>query len=373
MIGKPDQILKVRNSKSIFGNYRYRIAEVKLASNITPAHVIQAAFYNRLLGAIQCLTPKTFTIINGRSDELVEKFDRWESDLDRHVREARKVVAGAFVPISEYGKTPPPWRSFGNKLAKNDLTSLPQIGSSRRTELIKARYHTIADIANMQESDLANLPKIGYYAANRIVPSARARLKGVPIAKKPVHLPNATVEMFLDMENENEGIGEPFLNYLIGVVVRSESEKRYVSFFAKTPAEEGKCWQAFCELVASYEAAAIYYWGESAEPVYIRKMKRRHVTATAVQDRIRGSLVDLYRLATDSFAFPAPTERLKDIAGSLGFKWRNPEANGLLTMHKYWQYRNSGSIDTALRDEILTYNEDDCRALMFVKDWLAAQ
>ena len=115
------------------------------------------------------------------------------------------------------------------------------------------------------------------------------------------------------------------------------------------------------------------YWGESAEPVYIRKMKRRHVTATAVQDRIRGSLVDLYRLATDSFAFPAPTERLKDIAGSLGFKWRNPEANGLLTMHKYWQYRNSGSIDTALRDEILTYNEDDCRALMFVKDWLAAQ
>ena len=373
MIGRPDQILKVRNSKSIFGNYRYRVAEVKLASNITRAHVMQAAFYNRLLGAIQCLTPKTFTIINGRGEELVEKFDGWESDLGRSVREARKVVAGALVPVPEYDKTPPPWRSFGNKLAENDLTSLPQISSSRRTELMRAGYHTIADIANMQESHLASLSKVGYYAANRIVPSARARLKGVPIAKKPVHLPNATVEMFLDMENMNEGIGVPFLNYLIGVVVRSESEDRYVSFFAKTPAEEGKCWQAFCELVASSGTVVIYYWSGSAKPVYIRKMKGRYETASAVQDRIRDSLVDLYRVATDSFAFPVPKEGLKDIAGSLGFRWRNPEANGFLTMIKYEQYLNSGSIDTALRDEILTYNEDDCRALMFIKDWLAAQ
>ena len=48
--------------------------------------------------------------------------------------------------------------------------------------------------------------------------------------------------MFLDMENVNEGIRLPFCNYLIGVVVRSESEERYVSFFAETPTltEEGK-------------------------------------------------------------------------------------------------------------------------------------
>ena len=372
MIGKPDQLRKVRNSKSTFGNYRYRVVEVKLATNITDAHMIQAAFYNRLLGAIQCLTPKTFTIINGRGEELVKKFDRWESDLDRSVREARKVVAGV-VPRPEYGKTPPPWRSFGNKLAENDLTSLPHIGSSRRTELKEAGYCTIADIANVQESDLAKLPKIGYYAANRIVPSAKARAKGVPIAKEPVHLPKATVEMFLDMENVNEGIGLPFGNYLIGVVVRSESEGRYVSFFAETPTEEGKCWQAFCELVASSGTVAIYHWSATAEPVYIRKMLERHETASEVQDKILGSLVDLHRLTTDSFAFPVPTGRLKDIAGSLGFRWHDPKADGFVTMFKYDQYVESGSTDTALRDEILTYNEDDCRAVMFVKDWLAEQ
>ena len=375
MIGKPDQLRKVRNSKSIFGNYRYRVVEVKLASNITDAHMLQAAFYNRLLGAIQCLTPTTFTIINGKSEELVEKSDSWESDLDTRVRDAREVVAGDVVPIPEYGKTPPPWRSFGNKLAENDLTSLPQIGGPRRTALLKAGYRTIADIANAREGDLARIPKLDHYVANRIVPSAKARLAGVPIAKEPAHFPKANVEMFLDMENVNEGIGSPFCNYLIGVVVRSESEERYVSFFAERPTEEeeGGCWQAFCDLVASYGAVAIYYWGSSAEPVYIRKMLERHETASEVQGRILDSLVDLHRLTTDSFAFPVPTGRLKDIAGSLGFKWHNPRADGLLTMFKYMRYSDSGSRDTALRDEILTYNEDDCRAVMSVKDWLAAQ
>ena len=375
MIGKPDQLRKVRNSKSIFGNYRYRVVEVKLAANITRAHVMQAAFYNRLLGAIQCLTPKTFAIINGRGEESVEKFASREPDLDRSVREARGVVAGNFVPTPEYGKTPPPWRSFGNKLAENDLTSLPQIGTPRRTELIKAGYHTIADIANAREGNLAEILKLDHYVANRIVPLAKARLAGVPFAKKPVHFPKATVEMFLDMENVNEGMGRSFVNYLIGVVVRSESEERYVSFFAETPTEveEGVCWRSFCDLVDSSGRVAIYYWGSSAEPVYIRKMLGRHEVASRSQDKIWDSLVDLYRLTTDSFAFPAPKEGLKDIAGSLGFKWHNPNADGLLTMVKYMQYVDSVSTDSALRDEILTYNEDDCRAVMFVKDWLAAQ
>ncbi len=375
MIGKPDQLRRVRSSKSIFGNYRYRVVEVKLAANITQAHVMQAAFYNRLLGAIQGLTPKTFVIVNGRGEESVQKFASREPDLDRSVRGAREVVVGDFVPTPEYGKTPPPWRSFGNKLAENDLTSLPQIGGPRRTELIRAGYHTITDIANTRERDLAELPKMNYYVANRIVPSAKARLADAPIPKRPVNFPRATVEMFLDMENVNEGIGLPFCNYLIGVIVRSEFEERYVSFFADTPTptEEGKCWRAFYDLVASSGKVAIYHWGPSAEPVYIRKMLERHEVASASQDKIWDSLVDLYRLTTDSFAFPAPKERLKDIAGSLGFRWRNPNADGLLVMVKYMQFVDSGSTDSALRDEILTYNEDDCRAVMFVKDWLAAQ
>ena len=37
-------------------------------------------------------------------------------------------------------------------------------------------------------------------------------------------------------------------------------------------------------------------------------------------------------------------------------------------MLKYIEY--TGSHDAEIRNEILTYNEDDCRALMHIKDWL---
>lgn len=373
MIGHPDQLRKVHSSKSILGNYSYRVVEVKLAANITEAHVMQAAFYNRLLGAIQGLTPKTFAIVNGRGEESVEKFASSKFDLDRSLRGARRVVVGDLAPTPEYGTTPPPWRSFGNKLAENDLTSLSQIGGRRRTELMKAGYHTIADIANAHESDLAKLPKMDHYVANRIVPSAKARLADAPLPKRPVHFPKATVEMFLDMESVNEGMGLPFCNYLIGVVVRSESEERYVSFFADTPKKERICWRAFRDLLAPMETVALYFWGASAEPVYIRKMIEKYGASAEEQDSISRSLVDLHRLTIDSFAFPTPGEGIKDIAGRLGFKWHDPKADGLLTMAKYMQYLKSGSKDTALRDEILRYNEDDCRAVMFVKDWLVAQ
>ena len=44
----------------------------------------------------------------------------------------------------------------------------------------------------------------------------------------------------------------------------------------------------------------------------------------------------------------------------------------MLAMIEYRRYCNLGSTDTTIRDEILTYNEDDCRALMHIKDWLVA-
>ena len=376
MIGVPDQLRKV-SGKSIFGNYAYRVAEVKLALNLTKGHIIQAAFYNLLLAHIQDSTPRQFVLINGRGEERVEIFDRWAKLLDIYMADVRDVVAGEFVPQPDYRATPAPWRSFGDKLAEGDLTRLWQIGPPRREALFKAGYYTIEDIARANESDLSVVRKLDSYVAGCIVPQAKAILGGVPVPKRPVQFPEAAVEMFLDMENMNEGIDallgtrDGFVNYLIGVVVRSESEEHYIDFFAETPEEEEKCWQEFCELVASADRATIYYWAASAERVYIRKMMNKYKTSPAVRDKLNNS-IDLQRATTDAFAFPTSNYGLKDIAGSLGFSWRLEGWDGLLAMIRYRAYLNSGSTNVKTRSEILTYNEDDCRAAMFVKDWLAA-
>ena len=366
MIGKPDQLLKVCNSRSIFGNYRYRVVEVKTAVSLSRAHKIQASFYNRLLGLIQGVIPKSFTVVNGRKEESIERFS-WGSSDDMYLEDARCILAGDYVPMPVHGRTPAPWRAFGNRLARHDITRLSQIGFSRREALFAARYFTIEEIARANESDLTKVPYMPRSIAGSVIASAQAVLAGKSVHKSPVQLPEVDVEIFLDMENENQ---DGFVNYLIGLIVRTSSAVQYISFFAETREEERKCWRSFCDFVMSVGPAAIYFWSASAEPVYIRKMVSKYDTPSEVIDKINNSLVDLHRRALDAVAFPVPSEGLKDISEHLGFEWRLPDYDGLWAMMQYNRYLQHG--DAVLRDEILTYNEDDCRAAMHVKDWLAA-
>ncbi len=180
--------------------------------------------------------------------------------------------------------------------------------------------------------------------------------------------------MFLDMENLNEGIDvlegtrHGFVNYLTGILVRSESEERYISFFAETPDEEEECWRGFCDFVASHPAS-IYYWGASAEKVYIRKLVDKYEAAQDVRDKLDGS-IDLNRSVVDSIAFPSESYGLKDIADYLGFQRSQQGYDGFWAMVQYKEYLKSRN--SRIREELLRYNEGDCRAAMFVKDWLVA-
>ena len=374
--GIPDQILKVHDSKSVFGNYGYRVVEVKSNFRLTIAHKIQAAFYNHLLGLIQNLTPKEFGMINGRKEETTEAFDSWHPRLVKHMERTREVVSRRHKPRPVFGRTPPPWRSYGDKLA--GLTKLWQIGRVKERALIKAGYGTIEDVALASPSDLSNVPGISPPIASQVVVQANAILKDATIPRSPVHLPQVAVEMFLDMENTNEGLDalqgtrEGFVNYLTGIVVRSKSDARYIGLLAETPDGEEKCWQDFCRLIAEAGSLAVYHWSASAEPVYIRKMMDKYETPPPIRERLLDNLVDLQRATTDAFAFPTSSYGLKDIAGHLGFAWRSPHFDGLLAMVAYKEYVSSGSTDVSLRERLLGYNEDDCRALMAIKDWLVA-
>ena len=374
MVGRPDQLVKVQGLRSVLGNYCYRVVEVKSHFNLRREHIIQAAFYNRLLGLIQGMTPEAFTMLDGRGKEIDVEAMRSEYFLHMSIQGTREVMSG-YMPSPIYGQTPAPWKSFGDKIAEGDLTRLWQIGYPRRQALMEAGYFTMADVADANEEDLALVPKIDRYVAAHISAQAKAILRGAPVFRNPVRLPRARAEMFLDMENCNEGIDvlmgsrDGFFNYLTGFVLRSGEEVKYVPFFAetKTPAAEEKCWRQFCEDLLSIKAPILYYWGASAERVYIGKMVSRYGVDPIVQN-ILDKAMDLCRVTTDAVAFPSESYGLKDIAGYLNFECRLPDYDGLWAMARYEQYVNSRSAN--IREELLTYNEDDCRALMHVKDWL---
>ena len=51
--GRPDELVGVNDIGSRFGSYSYAVVEIKSARNITAAHTLQGAVYNRMLGVVQ--------------------------------------------------------------------------------------------------------------------------------------------------------------------------------------------------------------------------------------------------------------------------------------------------------------------------------
>jgi transposase len=68
--------------------------------------------------------------------------------------------------------------------------------------------------------------------------------------------------------------------------------------------------------------------------------------------------------------FPTYTNGLKDVAGSLGFKWTDSSASGLKSVQSRLQWEASN--DELLKQELITYNTEDCMALVRVTNAIAA-
>ena len=84
-------------------------------------------------------------------------------------------------------------------------------------------------------------------------------------------------------------------------------------------------------------------------------------------------MVDLHRVATRAFAFPTYTNGLKDIAAYLRFKWRHGDINALDAIAYYLKYQADPDRYRDKIKAVIDYNEDDCRATVAIKDWLAEQ
>ena len=84
-------------------------------------------------------------------------------------------------------------------------------------------------------------------------------------------------------------------------------------------------------------------------------------------------MVDLSPITTRAFAFPTYGESLKDVAKALGFNWRHQDVSVLTSVVLYLTYIKSGGKDGDSKQKILDYNEDDCKATMYVFDWLKSQ
>ena len=125
----------------------------------------------------------------------------------------------------------------------------------------------------------------------------------------------------------------------------------------------------FLEFIKKQNDYVIYHY-HSYEKTHLSKMMEKYEIDNETRNKVFDYMIDVYKIATDSVAFPTYGNGLKKIAPFLGFNWRHKDVNATESISMYLEYAKNPSENKHKLQLILDYNEDDCIATRVIKDWL---
>jgi len=374
LYGIADILEKSNTASSIFGDYHYTIKEVKLAKNIQDKHLLQGAFYNYLLGQIQGMIPETFAMINGEGVESSYKYSDYESVLFASIDGTRRILQGEHVSPT-YGSCDYPWESYCNKNAieTNDISLIAGISHKTKNRLVD-KFKTVEDLTKAKILDLTAIKGIGNITAIKYVTTAKAiqAKTHIIIDKDKIDFPERKVEIFLDLEgidptNADEEI--TLIDYLIGILVRTNSKEKYIPFTAKDTDHEEEMLLEFLDYMKKQSDYVIYHY-HHYEKTHLTKMMENYGIPEETRKLVLDHLIDIHKVATDSVVFPTYGNGLKQIAPYVGFSWRHKDVSATESISIYLDYANNPEENKDRFQKVIDYNEDDCIATRKIKDWL---
>ena len=371
--GIPDILERDDSASSIFGRYHYIVKDVKLAKNIQDHHRLPTAYYNYLLGKIQKFTPNTYFVINRDGEALAYPYDEFK--VRSILEEIRQILRGKPVEPT-YGACDWPWETYCNEEAKkrNDASLVGGVGPVHKERLTAAGYRTVQDLSEALVADLTGIRGVGKLTANKFVTRARALTIGKPIQIGSVDFSIKGTEIFLDLEGTGQQLGDAQLvdiDYLIGVLVRKGGAVTYTPFLAQTLDSEEAMFRQFIKWLKKQRDFIIYHW-HHYERTRLKGLIESYGVDAMTEKILFDDMRDLYKDATATFAFPTCGNRLKEVATCLGFRWRHEEVTALESIAYYLEYLQDPKKNKAKLQKVIDYNEDDCKATMFVRDWLVS-
>ena len=378
LAGRPDILERVDGVPSIFGDYSYRVIEIKSAKRLRESQMLQAALYNRVLGLVQGYEPPIFQMVNGDFEVGSVPMAEVKGRLDNVLEEVREIIAGKSVDFC-YGAAGWPWQSYvdGQAIAANDVSLIVGVGASVRENLVEAGYTTLRSIAEADENELVKIKRVGSTSAKKMMVSAQAIQIQKPLRRgKLDEILRGKTEVFFDFEGAQEqdiSDASVQVNYLIGAVCRSNGGNgEYKPFFADRFDLEGENLSEFMDWAVALDDPVFYHW-HHYERTHLVKMAERWGENPQKVDFVLDRLVDLSPWVTNGYAFPAYGESLKSIAKSIGFSWQQEDVSGVGSISLYEDFVKSGGADQTSKDKIIVYNQDDCFATMHIYDWVMAR
>jgi len=352
-------------------------------------YAVQLALYTDILERKGLSTGRSPFVWDVHGDEVRYDLDApqgprkpetlWDEYLGV-LEKARGIVARSASTDPAYGAECKLCHWYSACLARlreaDDLTLLPELGRSRRDAMVTL-VPTVSDLAKADTTRLLRggrtvFPRIGPDMLARFQDRARlaCRRNPQPYLREPITLPHSGLEIFFDIEVD------PLRDicYLHGFIERGHGDnasERYVPFFADEPSQdaEGQAFADAWQYIQSRQPCVTYYYSKYERTVWRRlREKYPHVCR---EDELEdffdpARAVDLFEIVRSKTEWPTIDHSIKTLAKFLGFGWRDPHPSGAASIQWYDRWVKSG--DPTLRQRILEYNEDDCRATRVVLD-----
>ena len=365
--GRGDLLVRDDSHASDLGPYHYRVIEIKRARKLRDGFALQAALYNRTVGAIQGYTPSHVTValrdevqrleVAGFGDRIDEAASRWAGLRDGPVEQPET-------------RRPPdvtdsPWRVYGNRLVqgRRDLVLLAGVKAPERAKLRAAGIRRVDDLWSRSPQEIDEI--LGPHHGPAAYHAAQSYRTGQPVSKpgRELQIPRARRLLYFDFETADDVHPTiPPHVYLIGCW--DGARDQFVRFLARGPEDEERIFEEFLDYVGDgVETVRLYHW-TGYEVRQIQAVIRRWPQLEGRLTRLTGSCVDLKQCIQDAVYLPVPSFSIKSVAPALGFNWRQQGFGAYDALLCYWDSIETG--DRALAEKAVRYNEDDCLAMWHV-------
>jgi predicted RecB family nuclease len=352
-------------------------------------YAVQLALYVDILERINSLAGRRGFVWDIHGNEVAYDFTlpNGERLWDEYqtLATARAILARELSPLSAYSSVCKlcHWRTHcvAQLTAADDLTLIPYLGRSDR-DIMRDRIPTVSALAETNPDGFIRGKKTVFAGIGaerfRLVQARAAMLKATPpkaYLREPVTLRIFPTELFFDVEVD------PLRDicYLHGFVERRNGDnttERFVAFFSEevTPAAERDAFMGALDYLAAQSDAAIYYYSKYERTIY-RKLQQKYPDVCTPEDVELlfepARAVDLYGdVVLSATEWPTLDHSIKTLAKYLGFAWRDTHPSGAASIE--WFDRWCRERNPEIRQRILDYNEDDCRATRVLLDGIRA-
>ena len=266
-----------------------------------------------------------------------------------------RLVLNSHCPMCEYQD-----RCRSQATKDDDLSLLSGLGDKEMRKYNRKGIFTVAQLSctfrlRKRGKRARRLGQPHYFALQ----AAAIRDKKTYVLKPPL-LPASPVRIYLDIEGAEGG---SFV-YLVGMLIVDNGAETWHSLWADGKDDEPALVRQMLDLLSRYDDFTVIHYG-SYESSFLKRIQKTYGRKVLVA-KLRARSVNLLSIIHSHVYFPVYSNGLKSVGRYLGCTWTDPHASGLnsLVLRHRWETQR----DEAARQQLETYNHEDCLTLRCVAD-----